>query len=250
MHTPAREKLFRNLTMFAKILAFFGLSGCALPSAPGEREKLRAAAGKEQLSVLFIGNSYSFGVPKAFGKLAESEGRKVRIGHSTYGGWTLAQHMANPPTLRKLREGDWDVVVLQEQSLVPSRKERDQRKSMDSAVQFFVTEARKIGAVPLLYQTWGRRDGDPDLAGDDFFRMNVRLRDGYRAASRNAGGVIVVPAGDAWEREFRAGKGNGLFVEDGSHPSAFGNGVTAREFYRVIYGERVQPEASKMVGSF
>jgi hypothetical protein len=236
MPIPARENLFRKLKMFAKILAFFGLSSCALPTVPGEGEKLRAAAKKDEMGILFIGNSYSFGVPAAFRKLAESNGKDVRIGHSTYGGWTLVKHMSNPPTLKKLREGDWDVVVIQEYSLGPSKKEPERVLNMDPGVQFFAAEARAIGAVPLLYQTWGRRDGDPGIEDDDFYKMNRRVRHGYRAASRNAGGVAIVPAGDAWESEFRARKGRELYVEDGSHPSAFGNEVTAKEFYRVIYG--------------
>jgi hypothetical protein len=236
MPIPARENLFRKLTMLAKILGFFGLTGCALPPAPDEAVKLRAVREKQEVSVFFIGNSYSFGVPDRLKKLAEAEGRKVRMGHSTYGGWTLAKHAAHAPTLEKLRKGNWDVVVIQEQSLVPSRHERMRRKAMDPALGFLVAEARAAGAVPLLYQTWGRRDGDPDRPGDDFIEMNSRVRNGYRAASQNAGGVAVVRAGDAWEREFVAGRGRELFIEDGSHPSGYGNEVTAREFYRVIFG--------------
>jgi len=233
---PARENLFRKLIMLAKILAFFGLSSCALPPAPDEPGKLHAMRGKEQVAVFFIGNSYSFGVPKQFRKIAESRGRKVRVGHSTYGGWTLAKHVEHSPTLEKLRKGKWDVVVIQEQSLIPARNEGMRRVAMDPAVSFLVSEARAAGAVPLLYQTWGRRDGDPDMPEDDFIHMNSRVRKGYRAASENAGGVAIVPAGDAWEREFMAGRGKELFVDDGSHPSSYGNEVTAREFYRVIFG--------------
>jgi hypothetical protein len=233
---PAREIFFRKMKMLAKILGFFGLSSCALPPVPGENAKLVAAREKQEVSVFFIGNSYSFGVPKQFREIAESRGRKVRVGHSTYGGWTLAKHAAHPPTLEKLRKGNWDVVVIQEQSLIPSRREKLRSKSMDPAVSFLVSEARAAGAVPLLYQTWGRRDGDPDLPEDDFHSMNMRLRNGYRAASENAGGVTIVPAGDAWEREFMAGRGKDLFVDDGSHPSSYGNEITAREFYRVIFG--------------
>lgn len=223
--------------MLAKILAFFGLSSCTLPPVPGEIAKLHTVREKDEVAVFFIGNSYSFGVPKQFQKIAESRGRKVRVGHSTYGGWTLAKHAAHTPTLEKLRKGKWDVVVIQEQSLIPSRNEGLRRVAMDPAVSFLVSEARAAGAVPLLYQTWGRRDGDPDLPGDDFINMNSRVRNGYRAASENAGSVTVVSAGDAWEREFTAGRGRELFVDDGSHPSSFGNEITAREFYRVIFGE-------------
>jgi len=234
---PARETLFRKMTLLAKILGFFGLSSCALPPVPGENAKLVAVREKQDVAVFFIGNSYSFGVPKQFRKIAESQGRKVRVGHSAYGGWTLAKHVEHPPTLEKLRKGKWDVVVIQEQSLVPARNEGLRRVSMDPAVSFLVSEARSVGAVPLLYQTWGRRDGDPDLPEDDFHSMNMRVRNGYRAASENAGNVAIVPAGDAWEREFMAGRGKDLFVHDGSHPSSYGNEITAREFYRVIFVE-------------
>ena len=233
---PARETLFRKLTMLAKILGFFGLTSCALPRAPGESPELRAVREKDKIAVFFIGNSYSFGVPGQFKKIAEAEGRKVRVGHSTYGGWTLAKHAAHAPTLEKLRKGNWEVVVIQEQSLVPSHQERMRRKVMDPALGFLVSEARAAGAVPLLYQTWGRRDGDPERPDDDFIEMNSRVRSGYRAASQNAGGLDIVPAGEAWEREFVAGRGKELFKEDGSHPSSYGNEVTAREFYRVIFG--------------
>lgn len=237
MPIPARENFFRKLKMLAKILAFFGFSSCALPPVPGENTRLSGVREKQVIAVLFIGNSYSFGVPQQFRKLADACGRKVRVGHSMYGGWTLAKHAEHAPTLEKIRKGKWDVVVIQEQSLIPARNEKTRRLVMDSAVSFLASEARAAGAVPLLYQTWGRRDGDPDLAEDDFHSMNMRVRNGYRAASENAGNVAIVPAGDAWEREFTAGRGMSLFVDDGSHPSSFGNEVTAREFFRVIFGE-------------
>jgi len=236
MPIPAHETLFRKMTILAKILGLFGLSSCALPPAPGESEKLHALREKRDVGVFFIGNSYSFGVPRQFRKIAESRGRKVRVGHSTYGGWTLAKHAAHPPTLEKLRRGKWDVVVIQEQSQLPARHDLRRRWAMEPAVKFFVSEARAAGAVPLLYQTWGRLDGDPDQPDDDFHSMSTRVRNGYRAAAESAGGVMIVPAGDAWEREFMAGRGRDLFVDDGSHPSSYGNEITAREFYRVIFG--------------
>lgn len=239
MTKPIRvpKKLFRRLTMLAKILGSLGLSGCVLPPVAGESDKLDAVGKKKMVSILFIGNSYSFDVPSSFSKIAESRGKHLKVGHSTYGGWSLAKHMENPGTLRKLREGAWDVVVIQDYSMFPAKPERERRKIMDPGVQFFAREARAIGAVPVLYQTWGRREGDPGLAGDDFYKMNDRIRNGYLAASKNGGGIIIVKAGNAWERAFRAGRGADLFVEDGSHPSAYGNKVTAEEFYRTIFRE-------------
>lgn len=222
--------------ILARILSFLGLSSCVLPPLAGERDKLREKSEKDEIAIFFIGNSYSFGIPAAFKKLAESRGQKIRTGHSTYGGWSLARHSKNPPTLKKLREGKWDIVVIQDYSLNPAMNERERHLIMDAGVRFFASEARALGSVPLLYQTWGRRDGNPLLPGDDFFKMNERVRNGYRIASRNAGGVIIVPAGDAWEREYRAGRGNELFLEDGSHPSGLGNSVTTEEFFKTIFG--------------
>ena len=237
MPTRAPKSLLRKLMILSRILAFFGLSSCAMPPVPGEPEKLAAISKKDVVSVLFIGNSYSFGIPKAFEKEAAAHGKNVETGHATYGGWSLARHSQNEPTLRKLRGRRWDIVVIQDYSLNPSLGKRERARTMDPAVRFFVNEARSLGAVPLLYQTWGRRDGDPEVDGDDFYKMNDRVRHGYQAAARSAGGVIIVPVGNAWEKEYKAGRGPELFVEDGSHPSDYGNRITAQEFYRVIFGE-------------
>ena len=234
------KKHIERMKLLAKILGFLGLSSCAM-QPPGEKPSRlaqeRMPNHKTHISVLFIGNSYSFGLPQAFRKLSQSRGKHVKVGHSTFGGWTLEQHSVHAPTLKKLREGHLDIVVIQDHSLHPGSPEAERKKVMDPCVKIFADEARAIGATPLLYQTWGRRDGDERIPGDDFYAMNARVRAGYHAASEYAGGVIIVPAGDAWEREYAAGRGRELYHEDGSHPSARGDEVTAEEFYRVIFGE-------------
>jgi len=234
------KKHIEQMKLLAKILGFLGLSSCAV-QPPGEKpSKLaqeRAPDHRTHVSVLFIGNSYSFGLPQAFRKLSQSREKHVKVGHSTFGGWTLGQHSVYEPTLKKVRKGHWDIVVIQDHSLHPGSPAAERKKVMDPCVKIFANEARAIGAIPLLYQTWGRRDGDERIPGDDFYAMNQRVRDGYREASEYAGGVTIVPAGDAWESEYRAGRGRELYQEDGSHPSAYGDEVTALEFYRVIFGE-------------
>jgi hypothetical protein len=67
--------------------------------------------------------------------------------------------------------------------------------------------------------------------------MMSRLREGYQAAADDAGGLVVVPAGDAWEREVSAGRGARLFKDDGSHPSPLGNELTAEVFYETLFGK-------------
>lgn len=218
--------------MLAKIWAFFGLTSCT-PLFPDSGKN---AVKNDHLHVLFIGNSYSFDVPKSFQEIARKNGKHVKIASSTYGGWNLAQHREHEPTLKKLRSKKWDVVVIQDFSLNGAYPESRRLKEMYPAVLFFVNEAKAIGARAMLYQTWGRRDGQPGLRGDDFYQMNARIRDGYSRAAEYAGGVEIVPVGDAWEREFRKGHGKKLFIEDGSHPSDYGNRVSAVVFYEKIFG--------------
>jgi hypothetical protein len=227
------------------ILGFLGFTACSnqQPLPPGpygtnpHQEIARRVEKNPDLAVLFIGNSYSFGVPKAFSKVAAGHGKKVKTAHSTYSGWTLARHAANEATLAKIRNGRWDIVVIQEHSEIPALPTGKRDAKMLPPLRLLVTEVRKQGAIPVLYQTWGRRDGDKNVRHDDFYKMTRRLREGYQAAGRNAGCLAVIPVGDAWEKEFSAGNGTALFMPDGSHPSALGNEITARVFYEAFFGK-------------
>jgi hypothetical protein len=226
---------------FSCLLGFFGVSACStqarLPAGPDPRRELAGRVGeKPELAVLFVGNSYSFSVPKAFSKLAAGQGKKVRVGHATSGGWTLKRHAESEATLRKIREGRWDIVVIQEQSEIPALPARKRDAVMFPPLRELVLLVRQHGAIPILYQTWGRRDGDKNVLNDDFHAMTGRLRAGYRAAAENAGQLAIVPVGDAWEAQFSAGRGTALFMEDGSHPSPRGNQLTAETFYQTIFG--------------
>jgi hypothetical protein len=230
---------------FACLLGFFGVSACSsqarLPAGPGgsnpRRELAERVRTKPELAVLFVGNSYSFGVPKAFSKIAGTHGKKVRTGHATYGGWTLRQHSENEATLRKIRDGHWDIVVIQEQSEIPALPPRKRAEALFPPLRKLVLLVRHQGAIPILYQTWGRRDGDHKIPDDDFHAMTRRLREGYHAAAENAGELVVVPVGDAWEAEFSAGRGTPLYMDDGSHPTPLANDLIATTFFKTIYGE-------------
>lgn len=222
-------------TRFCKLLAWaipvLLLAACAT----GKRTFSRPVSmpAERPPAILFIGNSYSFDVPRELRRIAARNGLDLRVGQVTNGGWTLEQHRNNEETLRAIREGGWDIVVLQEQSRIPSQPIK-RMLAMFPAVRELADLARSHGAEPVLYQTWGYRDGDSFRAGDDFHAMVSRVRDGYQAAAAHAGGLRVVPAGDAWEREMSAGRGAELFHEDGSHPTREGNRLTASVFYQEL----------------
>jgi len=233
-----------RLMKWSSILAWLGLGACAhrppepLPPAhPDPQSELRERIAKStRPAVLFVGNSYSFALPREFTREANARGKRVRTGHSTHGGWTLAKHASHEPTLRKIREGGWDVVVFQEFSQLPAHPRKVREREMYPPLSQLATEARQAGAVPVLYQTWGRRDGNPGTPGDDFHAMTARLRQGYQEAAQFIGGAVVAPVGDAWEEAFRNGMAAKLFDPDGSHPATDGEKLTARVFADVLLG--------------
>jgi hypothetical protein len=218
-----------SIHSFAAVLL---LSACSV-TRPVQKQEM--AARTEPSSVLFIGNSYSFDVPKQLRRVAAREGKTLRVGQITRGGWTLAQHVGSGDAAREIREGKWDIVVIQEQSRIPALRSRRSREMFPNVIKL-ADEARAAGAVPVLYQTWGRRDGDTYLISrDDFHAMNRRLREGYQHAAMAAGGLTVVPVGDAWKREVDAGRGDSLFMPDGSHPTTLAEEIIAEIFFKTLF---------------
>jgi hypothetical protein len=229
----------RMLTIFLPLLA------CGLAMAGPLEDKLVARiAEANPARVLFVGNSYSFQVPKKFGEVATREGREVVVEQLTKGGWTLAKHSKAEATLKKIREGKWDVVVLQEQSQTPAIGRRQREQGMIPAAKLLAEEVRKAGAIPVFFVTWGRRDGDKQNArvfpDDTMEAMQARLLTGYREAAETAGGVAMVPVGPAWQRAKKEGLLDGLFSKDGSHPAADGIYLSACVFYTILYNTPVR----------
>ena len=71
---------------------------------------------------LFIGNSYTAfnNLPNLVANLADSSGDSLIYTAHTPGGAQLWQHASNNTVLNYLAQGDWDYVVMQEQSQLPS----------------------------------------------------------------------------------------------------------------------------------
>lgn len=216
--------------LLAMLVACCAPSSEPAASVASDRGKLAQLSRRGTMDVLFIGNSYSFGVPKALRKLSASRGKTVRTAQVTHNGWTLARHAENAETLSMIRGRRWDVVVLQEQSRIPARP-LGSALGMTPAVGKLSAEARKQGAVPVLYQTWA----DETTARRDSGKMTARIREGYSAAAAKAGGLIIVPAGDAWQRAVSQGGGGALYMADGRHPSKAGDALTAEVFYQTLF---------------
>jgi hypothetical protein len=195
------------------------------------------------LKVLFIGNSYTDGIQRVLAEMvAGSLHGESQLRFVWGGGATLQGLIDNGRAQKWIDRGPWDVVVLQEQSQLPALVGRP-RRMFDEAVGTLVQKIRDGGAEPVLYMTWGRRDGDAENMGllGDFATMQRRLSEAYRAAGERHG-VRVAAVGEAWAevRGKDAALGERLYQEDGAHPSAEGACVAACVFLRVLFGDTLE----------
>jgi hypothetical protein len=190
--------------------------------------------------ILFIGNSYTSvnDLPNMFSQLAGAGGHANETAIAAGGGWTLATHLAAPQTQDKLKQHKWDFVVLQEQSLIPA-SELARTQGMYPAVRGLVRQLETLGAKPVLFLTWGRRDGWPDGGYQTYDAMQAQLTEGY-AAIANELQVPFAPVGEAWQQARSRALPFDLWQADGSHPSVQGTYLAACVFYAVIF--RQSPE--------
>ena len=226
--TKGERRAFIRITRFFSLLALVGL--LATP--------WNHAASEDPLRILFIGNSYTGQVKKAVTGLvkASPHAEKVEMEFITPGGKNLAFHLANEATVKRIEEGNWDIVVLQDQSQTPAVFP-DRFKGAASDLDKVIDAA---GAKTFFYQTWGRRDGDRQNAQrfPTYESMQKELSRNYASAARRCQAVLV-PVGDVWSelRESDEALGRALYKGDGSHPSAKGAYLVASVFYQVIFRE-------------
>ena len=72
--------------------------------------------------VLFLGNSYTYvnNLPQIVADVATSMGDTLIFDSNTPGGYSLFGHLTDTISLGKIAEGNWDYIVLQEQSQMPA----------------------------------------------------------------------------------------------------------------------------------
>jgi hypothetical protein len=184
--------------------------------------------------VLFLGNSLTSvnDLPRRFAALAEAGGHRVYVERFAPDGWTLGDHAASPTSRRKVASVDWDYVVLQEQSQYPAVGWFADG-TMFPPARTLVGRVRAVGAQPLLYQTWARRDGWPQMGVADYATMQRNVDQTYvnLAAEQHA---TVAPVGYAWWQAVDTGRTD-LWQPDGNHPTVAGTYLAACVFYATVF---------------
>lgn len=191
------------------------------------------------MNILFIGNSYTFGLPEILEKLASIHGKTFSYSATTTGGRTLKQHSESQETLAIIQADDWDYVVLQEQSQIPSFTEEQRHIQMYPFALKLHQEISKTPAKTLFYQTWGHKQGDyRNIPNDSFIHMQQRLHQGYQHAAELCA-TNVIPVGDAWAAVHAQNNQFNLYQNDGSHPNIRGVYLNACVFFRYLFSTPV-----------
>lgn len=186
-----------------------------------------ACSSGEATRVLFIGNSYTFtnDLPGMVRDLAEASGNRVIVETRAEGGWWLRDHAASPTTLEKIADGDFDYVVLQEQSQVSSVPSMADSETRPAARQLAIA-AVEGGAHVVLFMTWGHRNGSPDAGHDSYDSMQIAVSNTYTELGR-ALAAKVARVGVAWWMARAERPEIVLYQPDGSHPSVEGTYLAA-----------------------
>ena len=138
--------------------------------------------------MLFIGNSYIYSndLPGMFTQLAASLGEEVETGHGGARRFHLRRPVTNGATQNAIAQGDWDFVVLQEQSQLPSFPPEQVAEEVAPYAALLVEQVRAANPCTeaVFLMTWGRENGDARIVAFypplcTYEGMQQRLRESY-----------------------------------------------------------------------
>lgn len=213
-------------------IVFFALFVCSILN--GQSQTKRA---------LFLGNSYTYvnDLPQMIADVAVSTGDTLLFDSNAPGGYTLQGHSTNATSLAKIASGNWDYVVLQEQSQYPSfpisRVEAEvfpYAHILDSLIN-----AQNSCAETVFYMTWGRKNGDASNCASwppvcTYAGMDSLLNLRYRMMAEN-NNAILSPVGAVWKHIRQNFPLIDLYQADESHPSVAGTYAAACSFYTTLF---------------
>lgn len=204
-------------------------------------------AQSDTLRVLFLGNSYTAVnvLPEIVSGVASGKGKTLIYDSNTPGGYSYAQHATNATSLEKIQQGNWDYVVMQEQSQIPVIPEFYESWFVPGGTQL-ADSIRLYNpcAEIILYMTWGRRFGGMqcDQSGtycsvdfEDFGHMQDSLTSSYLNLSQMID-AKVAPCGETW-RDVIDQTEEVLHTGDNSHPNYTGSYAAACAMFATLWQE-------------
>lgn len=209
--------------------------------AIGLHERL-TSGDADAVDILFIGNSLtaSNDLSGLVAKLAGSRNIRVNAAAHAPSGATLRQHARSAAVRRRLRERDWEFVVLQEQSQLPGLGGDQVARDVLPFARSLARTVREHNpeASLVFYMTMARRDGDrrnrhvaPELA--TYAGAQRRINRTYlRMAKTNR--ALLAPVGEVWRIVRRKRPQLSLYT-DGVHPNKAGTYLTACVLFATLF---------------
>lgn len=197
----------------------------------------------KKVRALFLGNSYTDynNLPELVKQLALSAEDTLEYSKNTPGGQTLQGHSTNATSLNLIQAGNWDYVILQEQSQRPAFSDGQvanevypYARKLDSLIKL-----NNPCATTLFYMTWGRKNGDADncaffpaICTYEGMDSMLQLRYTIMAEQNEAS---IAPVAKVWRSIRQNNPGIELYIADESHPSNSGSFVAACTFYAMLF---------------
>ena len=203
---------------------------------------LISKAYSDTTRVLFVGNSYTYAndLPSLFTHLSASGNKIVYTDMNAPGGYMLEQHKTDSTTLSKIRIGNWNYVILQEQSQTPVIDSLRFNSMYPSAI-WLDSLIRSYNGNTAFYMTWGRKYGGQQCIGQfcspsfvDFFHMQDSMKVSYKMISDSLN-ALLCPVGEAWRKAKLLDSSVDLWQSDLSHPTLEGSYLAACVFYAAIF---------------
>lgn len=206
---------------------------------------INSLLSQDTLSVLFLGNSYTSynNLPALVQSLSTAAGKTLIIDSNMPGGFTISNHINDPTSTAKISQGNWDYIVIQEQSQLPTidfYRYNDMYPALEELK--FLTEQINPCTKLITYMTWGRRFGgqqcDPSNTYcspvfTDFNHMQDSLTSAYTMISDMLG-IQCAPVGVTWQNILND-TNLVLHSGDNSHPNLDGSYVAALSLFSSIW---------------
>ncbi len=204
---------------------------------------------QDTLSVLFLGNSYTSvnNLPQLVKNLTNSAGKTLNIDSNMPGGFLMSGHANDGTTFSKISQGNWDYVILQEQSQIPTidfYRYNDMYPAITDLKALI--EQHNPCAKIITYMTWGRRFGGMQCGPGNtycspnfvnFNHMQDSLTSAYLEISEQLN-VQCAPVGVVWQNILND-TNLVLHSGDNSHPNIDGSYVAACAIFSSIWKQGV-----------
>ena len=226
--------------------------------SPGSTENTCPPNKLTTTHILLLGNSYTARnqLPNLLEGLALADNFQVEIEAVTHSGGNFGFHGQNGATQRKISNGPWDYVVLQNQSQRPGLRPKDvQTQSLPNAQSLVATIRDSNPQAKIVYfATWGRQNGDG--ANCSYYPLictfaghTQALTEGYEQYANATGGDIA-PVGSAWkdvvDSKTAPFSSKLLWMADGSHPTLRGSYLAASVLFGRIFN--TSPSGNSFLG--